>query len=162
VDDGEEVGSLQPTCWFCGEPELLEICDIWTDHNLTLNTCCAGLLEEVAAEMQHDPEWARDLLRRLGAEALTGQRLRRVCDGEGGTPMLDYKLQVRPVTFRDVCAFVRRHHAHNAPPVFIWTTCISTGAPGSVGVPCGQMERSNGKIWDPARGRHRRISRRSG
>jgi len=141
VDDGEEVGSLQPTCWFCGEPELLEICDIWTDHNLTLNTCCAGLLEEVAAEMQHDPEWARDLLRRLGAEALTGQRLRRVCD---------------------VCAVVRRHHAHNAPPVFIWTTCISTGAPGSVGVPCGQMERSNGKIWDPARGRHRRISRRSG
>ena len=117
MDDGEEVGSLQPTCWFCGEAELLEICDIWTDHNYTLDTCCAGLLEQVSDEMQHDPEWARDLLRRLGAEALTGQRLRRVCDGEGGTPMLDYKLQVRPVTFRDACAFVRRHHAHNAPPV---------------------------------------------
>ena len=80
-------------------------------------TCCAELLASVAAEMQHDPGWGRDLLRRLGAEVLTGQRLRRVCDSQGSVPMLDYKLQVRPVTFAVACAFVRRHHSHCGPPV---------------------------------------------
>ncbi len=82
-----------------------------------LDACCAELLESVAAEMQQDPGWGRDLLRRLGAEALAGQRLRRVCNGQGSVPMLDYKLQVRPVAFRDACAFVRRHHSHCGLPV---------------------------------------------
>lgn len=107
----------KPACAFCGEEELLAIGDIWTDHNFVLDTCCPGLLEQVSADMQQDPSWARDLVRQLGAEALTGQRLRRVCDGEGGTPVLDYKLQLRPVTFATACAFVRRHHAHCGPPV---------------------------------------------
>lgn len=116
MDAGEGAADLQPLCWFCGEPEVLEIHEIW-QHDFMLDTCCSELLETVSAEMQHDPGWARDLLRRLGAEALTGQRLRRVCDGQGGVPMLDYKLQVRPVAFRDACAFVRRHHSHCGPPV---------------------------------------------
>jgi len=62
------------------------------------------------------PSEGRELLRRLGAEKLTGRRLRRVCDGEGNTPMLDYKLEVRPISFRDACGFVRRHHRHCQPP----------------------------------------------
>lgn len=110
--DGEDdngVGLAQPTCPFCGEPEVLEIGDIYVDSTFCLSACCLSLLECVTAEMHADPHWARELLRRLGAEALTGRRLRGVCDGEGSVPMLDYKLQVQPMSFRDAVAFVARH-----------------------------------------------------
>ena len=107
----------QPICWFCGGPEMLEIGEVWSDSNFVFDTCCESLLDCVASEMHADPAWARDLLRRLGAEALTGQRLRRVCDGEGSTPMLDCKLQVRPIGFRDAAEFVATHHAHCGPPL---------------------------------------------
>jgi len=125
---GDEGSLPAALCFFCGEPERLEIADIFTDSNFILDTCCSTLLEVVAADMQDDPEWARDLLRRLGAEALTGRRLRRVCDGEGGTPMLDYKLEVRPISFRDACAFVARHHAHCKPPTcWRWGSALYNG-----------------------------------
>ena len=132
--DGK-LDTARPTCMFCGGEEALGIGDIWTDHAFTLDACCEGLLERVSADMQHDPGWARGLLRQLGAEELTGQRLRRVCDGEGGVPLLDYKLQVRPVTFAVACAFVRRHHAHCGPPV-AWRTGIAAwnGAHTMLGV----------------------------
>jgi len=114
----DDEGSLPAAlCFFCGEPELLEIGDIWVDGAYTLDTCCLGLLECVCAEMRDDPVWARDLLRRLGTELLTGQRLRRVCDDDGFTTMFDYKLQVRPISFRDAARFVGRHHSHSRPPL---------------------------------------------
>jgi len=108
---------VTPLCCWCGEPEVLEISEIYTDGNYTLDTCCAGLLERIAADMADDPAWGRDLLRRLGAELLTGQRLRRVCDETGTTTMLDYKLEVRPISFRDAARVVARHHAHCGPPL---------------------------------------------
>ena len=117
MHDPDTSDPATPICWFCGEPEMLEIGDIWTDSNFRFDACCEALLDCVVQEMHADPAWARDLLRRLGAETLTGQRLRRVCDGEGSTPMLDYKLQVQPIEFRDACKFVARHHAHCGPPL---------------------------------------------
>ncbi len=111
------AGPATPVCWFCGEPELLEIFDIWVDGHFQLNTCCQGLLDSVAAGISDDPAWGRELLRRLGAEEITGRRLRRVSDGEGCHPMLDYKLQVRPVSFRDAARFVEQHHTHCRPPL---------------------------------------------
>jgi len=148
-------------CFFCGEPEVVELFEIW-EHEFMWETCCESLHESLCQQVADDPPWGRELLRRIGVEAFTGHQLRRLADDGTGGLVLDWQLQARPIAFKAACAFVRTHHAHCGPPVIIWTTCISTGAPGSVGVPCGQMERSNGKIWDPARGRHRRISRRSG
>ncbi len=125
---GDETARPTALCVFCGEPEMLEIFDIWVEGNFTFESCCPALLEVVAADMHDDPGWARDLLRRLGAEALTGRRLRRVCDGEGSTPMLDYKLEVRPISFRDACAFVARHHAHCKPPTtWCWGSALYNG-----------------------------------
>lgn len=49
-------------CVLCGEPEMLAIADIWTDGNFLLETCCAGHLEQVSADMDDDPAWGRDLL----------------------------------------------------------------------------------------------------
>jgi len=91
-----------------------------------------------------DPAWARDLLRRLGAELLTGQRLRRVCDDAGTVTMLDYKLEVRPISFRDAARFVARHHTHCGPPVMhrfslgVWNGRWSLMGVAIVGNPVAQ------------------------
>ncbi len=103
-------------CIFCGEPEELSLHEAWVDGNFTLATCCAGLLDHVSAEMHADPAWARWLLRRLGAEDLTGHALRRVTDGAGHGPVLDFKLEVGTVSFAVARAFVERHHRHCAAP----------------------------------------------
>ena len=104
-------------CLFCDSPAVLAIADIWTDGNFLLETCCPSRLEQVSADMEEDPAWGRDLLRRLGAEELTGRRLRRINDGKGCHPMLDWQLEIRPVSFRTARAFVLQHHAHCPPPV---------------------------------------------
>ena len=117
MHDPDTSDPARPICWFCGDPEVLEIGDIWTDGTYVLDTCCPALLERIGADMADDPAWGRDLLRRLGAELLTGQRLRRVCDDTGTVTMLDYKLEVRPIPFRDAAEFVATHHAHCGPPL---------------------------------------------
>lgn len=117
LDAPEDEITSQPRCFFCGEAERIEIWEIWSDHNFTLNTCCQALLEHVSAEMHDDPRWARDLLCRLGAEALTGHRLRRITNGEGSHPMLDFQLRITPMEFTVARAFIARHHAHCPPPV---------------------------------------------
>ncbi len=104
-------------CLWCGDPEVLEIADIWTSHEFTLDTCCLARHEQVVTEMAEDPAWATDLLRHLGVEELTGHRLRRLYDDRFNPPVLDYRLDVRPVTFAAMCDFVRRHHRHCPPPV---------------------------------------------
>ena len=149
-------------CPFCGDIEYVGLAEIWEDGAFQIECCCDAMYDTAVNEMADDPAWARTLLKRAGIEELTGHRLRRVADNETGSLILDYQLELHPVSFSVGRAFVSRHHVHCSAPVIIWTTCISTGAPGSAGVPCGQMERSNGKIWDPIRGRHRRISRRGG
>jgi len=108
---------VTPLCCWCGDPEVLEIEEIWEDSHFTLNTCCEGVLDSVSAGINDDPAWGRDLLRRLGAEELTGHRLRRVSDGQGCHPMLDWQLDLRPIGFAQAWAFIARHHAHCPPPV---------------------------------------------
>ena len=73
--------------------------------------------EQVTAEMADDPAWATELLRQLGAEVLTGHRLRRLYDDRCSPPVLDFRLDVRLVAFAAMRDFVRRHHRHCPPPV---------------------------------------------
>ena len=128
MHDPDTSDPATPVCWFCGEPELLEIGEMWLDSNFTLNTCCEGLLAGVSAGICDDPAWGRDLLRRLGAEELTGQRLRRVSDGEGCHPMLDWHPDLRPVGFAQARAFIARHHVHCPPPVaWRWSHAVWSG-----------------------------------
>ena len=104
-------------CLWCGEPEVLEIAEIWGGHEFMLETCCLARHEQVVAEMADDPAWATELLRHLGAETLTGFRLRRLYDDQFSPPVLDFRLTVQPVRFADLRAFVRDHHLHCQPPV---------------------------------------------
>jgi len=102
--------AVTPLCCWCGEPEALKIADVWLDSEFLLDTCCQGMLDSVSAGISDDPAWGRDLLRRLGAEALTGHRLRRVSDGQGCHPMLDWQLDLRPIGSAPARAFIARHH----------------------------------------------------
>ena len=119
---------LTPICPFCGEPEELSISEIWSDHNFQLLTCCGALLDQVSYEIDADPAWGRDLLRRLGAEELMGHSLRRVADGDCGTPMLDCKLTLRDTDHASARAFIALHHRHCSPPrVWRFATAIMNG-----------------------------------
>lgn len=105
-----------PTCLFCGEPERVEVFEIW-DHDFAIETCCEHLHETVVSEMANDREWARTLLRRIDLEALAGHRLRRLADDGGCGMVLDFQLRIGPVTLPVAQAFVASHHRHCRPPV---------------------------------------------
>jgi hypothetical protein len=81
-----------------------------------IETCCEHLHETVVSEMAEDREWARSLLRRIGAEEVMGQPLRRLADDGGCGLVLDWQLRVRDVTFATARDFVARHHRHCRPP----------------------------------------------
>ncbi len=121
---------------FCGDPEELSILEIWEDGNFQLSTCCIGLLEHVSAEIDADPAWGRELLCHLGAEELTGHRLRRVSDGQGNGPVLDYNLRIAAVSFPAARAFIGKHHRHCGPPhawrfgTSVWNGYMMMGVDG--------------------------------
>jgi hypothetical protein len=107
------------TCLFCGEPEQVDIHEVW-EHELMFETCCTGLHEQLVREMSEDPEWARHLLRTLGIEALCGRALRRVADTGDGAMLLDWQLQIgHGLGHAQTQAFIVRHHGHCGPP-HIW------------------------------------------
>ncbi len=105
-----------PACYFCGEPEEVELFEIWDGRDFQISTCCEGLHEELTREIADDPAFARELLRELGAEDVTGRELRSIADDDYHL-VLDWRLEVRPIALADARAFVLEHHAHSAPPV---------------------------------------------
>ena len=104
-------------CLFCGEPERVEIFDIWSDHAFMLECCCEALHEAIVRDLGDDPAWARRLLLRLGVEDLTGHRLRRLADDGCCGLVLDWQLVLRDIGFGSVRRFIDRHHAHCGAPV---------------------------------------------
>ena len=112
--DGSSLCST-PTCLFCGEPERVELSEIWDSHEFMIQACCEALHETVVRDMADDPAWGQELLRRLGVEEIMGASLRRLTN-DGCNMLLDWRLRTRPVTFAVAHEFVRRHHAHCTPP----------------------------------------------
>ncbi len=102
-------------CSFCGEPELVELFEMW-GHEFMWSTCCESLHHSLVEEVNADPAWGRELLRRLGAEAYAGHRLRRLADDGGCGLVLDWQLELRPVSFAQARSFVGRYHAHCGMP----------------------------------------------
>jgi hypothetical protein len=109
------VSVLSLACLFCGEPELVEIHEIW-DHEFMFETCCEGLHEQIVIDMGADPSWAKELLRRLDIETLTGRRLRRVAKDYCTGMVLDWQLQLGHASAGQVRGFIGRHHAHCGIP----------------------------------------------
>lgn len=97
------------TCMFCGEPELVELFEVW-GHEFQLETCCADLHEALVQDMQ-DPECRDALLKRLGIEEVVGADLRRVADSDGQF-LVDFKLEVHPIRQAVARQFIIDHHDH--------------------------------------------------
>lgn len=105
-----------PACPFCGQPERVELFEVYADGSFQLDTCCTWLHDWLC---QQDPTEWRSLLSGLAIEGLTGYRLRGVVDEEP-TLLLNYRLEVRPVTFKEARAFVARFHGHTPNPPAGW------------------------------------------
>ena len=107
-------------CPFCGEPQIVDVAEVWADHSFMLDTCCEGMRDAVALQLdeEHDEDrpnrsnahWFRPVM----GQAI-GYSLRRVVPYDG-TYIADYALTLRPVAFAAAVAFVREHHAHCKPP----------------------------------------------
>lgn len=108
------------TCLFCGEPVVLELFEVWTDHSFMIETCCEGMHEAVNWEMAEDANesrhrsgagWIRSLI-----EKSIGRPMRRIADNDGQL-LLDFTLDIQPVVFSEAAEFVEKHHAHCPRPV---------------------------------------------
>lgn len=110
------------TCLFCGEPESVEILEVWSPREFQLGTCCDGLHAVLCDEFARDPKAAAQFLRTglgpgKGLDELTGMRSRRIIDDGLGGLVIDWQLEVVPITLQVAKVFVGRHHRHCPPPV---------------------------------------------
>ena len=105
-----------PTCLFCGQPERVEVFEVW-GHEWMFETCCEGLHEQLALDMVDDPRWAAHFLRALDLESLCGARLRRVSDDGGCGLILDWQLEIHDIDRDRAKRFIAEHHAHCRVPV---------------------------------------------
>ncbi len=101
-------------CLFCGEPEEVELAEVWPeDRAFMLDACC----EELAAYLHENVgELPRELARELFAEYGFEVRALRG-PGPGTGCAIDFGLDLVPVTLTEAKDFVRAHHRHNPPPV---------------------------------------------
>lgn len=108
---------LPDECPYCGEPEVIELFEVWQEpdgslRDFMLETCCEGTHEATA-------EWLHEAPRKVVAAwfAARGIQVRQVYDEHGSGHMrLDQGLEVRPITFKQATAFVAEHHRHNKAP----------------------------------------------
>lgn len=106
----------RPTCLFCGEPEYAELFEV-CGHEFMIHTCCEGLHDQIVADMNDDPAWARDFVRSIGIEDVCGDSLRRVTDDGCAALILDWNLTFKPISAHSLRRFIERHHAHCGAPV---------------------------------------------
>ena len=60
-----------PTCYWCGEEEVLDILEVWNDREFSLGTCCDRLYHEVIEDLNESDggtvrDEIADLLRGYG------------------------------------------------------------------------------------------------
>lgn len=101
---------------FCGEPEYVEITEIYGVHEFDLGACCTAMYDQAVDYLNDDPRAAAKWLgQSLGGNELGLGDMRRVVD-VGGQLQLDWSPRIVPVTWAEAKAFVDTHHRHNASP----------------------------------------------
>lgn len=108
------TGVLSPICPYCGSEAELEIFDLWDPRTFQVSACCERLHEAAVELLNVGGKEAADLMRLLGAEAISGNRVRRVIDDGCGSLVMDWSLELCAVDQSVAKAFVRRHHEHRA------------------------------------------------
>lgn len=128
---------VREICAYCGATRFVEVFEVW-GHDFMLETCCEQVHEETVADMNADGKYGAELMQASLEGVLPGDpKVRRVSDNGLGGLILDYSLQLVPVTFTEVQAFVQKHHRHCEPP---------TGWLYGMGVFNGSKNRSVGTL----------------
>lgn len=104
------------TCLFCGEPELVEIAEIWSPREFQVETCCEGMHDAACDFMTQEPKEAAAWLRSKGLDAFGGHRSRRIIDNGCGNLVIDWNLEIGEISLAKAKAFVLEHHRHCNPP----------------------------------------------
>jgi len=129
-----------PTCYWCGEPETVEVLDLWLeDRAFTIETCCE---ESHGAWIETMTEWTRKEWAHFMASS-AGVEVRQVAtdidQAGGGSFLLDFGLElvgkttaedkrnrqkrgelVREITRDEARQFVRENHRHSPNPPAGW------------------------------------------
>ena len=130
----EEVVRL---CPFCGEPEEVEIAEIWDGNEISLATCCEGALHSASDYVSEYPVEGAAWLRAKGLDQLAGQRSRGVVEVDGQL-LIDWKLELssKRISLRATQEFVGKHHRHADRHVgWRFGAGIYNGAMGAAGRP---------------------------
>lgn len=127
-----DLSSPAPCCQWCGDAIVEEISECW-GHEFTVETCCEARHAMLVTELNDDPKQAAARLRAMSFEDLVRQPLRTV-DASTGSLLVDYRLRVAPVAFRDAKAFVADHHEHCRPPAGWRFGAACWNGPSLVGV----------------------------
>lgn len=109
----------QHACTFCGAAEHLEVLEVYDWHEFVLDTCCGGMLEHATQLLNDDPKAGAALLQGRGLEYVSSSKARRVI-AQGGQLLLDWNLEVVPVSQAQAKDFVRAHHRHCPKPPAGW------------------------------------------
>ena len=108
--------SPTPRCPFCGSSEDLSLLEVWDWRDFALDACCLAMHEAACDVLGEQSADSAELMRRLDAEHIAAERLRRVVDDGAGRLVLDWNPTLCDVSQRDAKAFVARHHQHCPPP----------------------------------------------
>lgn len=127
------------TCLCCGEPEWVDIFEIWPeDRAFMMETCCEGfhdlmvdelnwVLDMGHQERKQSLDWLTSLLEDYGMPA-------RSLDSDCGHLVVDMGLELGEVSQKEAREFIKEHHRHNPPPAgWLWGQGIFNG-PDLVGV----------------------------
>lgn len=108
--------SSERLCPFCGEPELLDVLDVFDGRDFMLETCCEDLHEAWIEDLNdpHVGDVARQELAELVGDYVPTRQIYN--DEERGQIRIDAGLEVRPIRRNDAKDFIREHHRHNPPP----------------------------------------------
>ena len=105
-----------PTCYWCGDEEVLDILEVWNDREFSLETCCERLYHEVIEDLnESDGGTVRDEI----ADLLRGYGIacRKVFNSDSrGQVVIDSGLRLASISRYAAQEFVRQHHRHNPPP----------------------------------------------
>lgn len=145
ADEGRPLPA-QP-CMFCGEPELVEILEVWAPREFQLETCCEAMHEEACRYLAADPKEAAAWLRRLGLDEIVGMRSRRIIDDGLGQLQIDWMPEIVDIQQAQAFAFVEQHHRHcGAPAGWLFGAGLRNGSE-LIGVCC--VGRPVARMIDP-------------
>ena len=115
----------QRPCLYCGQPEKVDLVDMW-GREFMLETCCEGLHDELSRSLV---DGCRDRALRDVFES-HGIPCRSIAGGpELPTLQIDFGLEFAPITLKEAKTFVAEHHAHSVPPAgWKWGHAIVNGS----------------------------------